>query len=416
MNSNAELTAESFNEISETHTSTADFKRHEANKTFKHIQTPKKAVNLTQYLSKYGDIINELSEYKINIDDIKFNGKYTYDKEFKTEKKMNKVIINLIIDMFFNCGDYQEKRRLRYKINYLIEKQFKHRFFIIQDQDETGTFYNLKELFKYIKHTIKGKNGDALLKQVKNSKCEYVAKIKAEPLKHNFKCAVCLEDVEYLKILNYNCDCKDLICEECFKKLPYPKKCPLCRKSPYKLNLTIAEDEPAKRRFTIKYNNKIYEEYFNIDNLENETFFYFNEQIEKIDYFKFQLKTDEEILKEIVEDDDKFFNFCCYKADINYLHLHSKTSLNKKPLEILCNHYYEDGDRYEFINNVLCLDDEEDRREFLDEYYNINGVELMNDETEEGIFDCVDFKNEKGNIIFIDYNGGGVDLKNSFGV
>ena len=142
MNANAEIkTAESFFET--TTTTNAEFEIHEANKTFKHIQTPKKATNMTQYLSKYKDKLNDLSQYEINIDAMDDNNNYKYDKEFKTEKQINKAIIKLIRDMFYNLGSGVESKILRLKINYFIENQFKFPFFIMEEKAETATFYNI---------------------------------------------------------------------------------------------------------------------------------------------------------------------------------------------------------------------------------------------------------------------------------
>jgi hypothetical protein len=388
-----------------------DFKRHEENKLFKHIQTPKKAVNMTQYLSKYGEKINSLSQYNIDIDEIKINNKYKYDKIFKTEKEINNAVIKLIIDMYYNIED---KKRLRLKINYLIENQFKHPFILIEENDETGTFYSIYHLFQYIKRTIKGKSGDKLFNKVKDFKCEYISRIKAVPLKQNFNCPVCLEDIENNYILNYNCDCKDIICKGCFEKLPNPKKCTTCRKKDYSMNMIIAEDTPAKRRFTIKYNNSIYTEDIEFGILENETLFYYNIEKKKIEYFSYKLKTDEDLLNEIVECDDKFFDVCAYRLSIFYQQSHSNTTLNSKSLQVLQNHYYEDGDYAEYIGNVLGLNDNEERLEFIDEYYRIYGIEKMSDQIEEQFKDTIDYKNVTYNIIVDFYEGWGENFNDYF--
>ena len=419
MNANAEIkTAESFFET--TTTTNAEFEIHEANKTFKHIQTPKKATNMTQYLSKYKDKLNDLSQYEINIDAMDDNNNYKYDKEFKTEKQINKAIIKLIRDMFYNLGSGVESKILRLKINYFIENQFKFPFFIMEEKAETATFYNIFDLFKYIKRTIKGKNGDKLFNKIEEFKCEFIPEIKAEPLKQEFKCAVCLEDKENEYIINFNCNCKDLICQGCFNTLPQPKKCPLCRKTPYKLNLTIAEDEPAKRRFTIKYNNKIYEEDIKFSILEDETLFYFDTNKEKIIFFKLRLKTYDDILNEIIDDDDNFFSFCCYKADLYYLQFHSKTELGENIIKVCLDATYEDKlERWEFIEDVLGLRNNNDRREFLSEYYNNYGAEnMMYEEQYKDSFDYImkHFNNSKERTnLFVDYyEGNKAVFKNLF--
>jgi hypothetical protein len=294
MNANAEIkTAESF---TETFTTNAEFNTHEENKLFKHIQTPKRASNMTQYLSKYLKQINELSGCEINIDEKDYNDNYKYDKEFKTEYKTNKAIFNLINDMYYGINDFDEKRKLRKKFNYLInERQIRHPFFYIEESRDKTTFYSINYLFQFIKRTLKGKNGDKLFNKVKEFKCEYVAEIKAQPLNQEFECVICSDDIKYDYIINYNCDCKDLICMECYKKLPPPKKCPLCRKTPYKLNLTIAHDEPPKRKFNIKYNNKHYDETIEINFLKrDETLIYFNIDELKICYFTFEIKKEDQ--------------------------------------------------------------------------------------------------------------------------
>ena len=290
----------------------------------------------------------------------------------------------------------------------------------MEEKAETATFYNIFDLFKYIKRTIKGKNGDKLFNKIKEFKCEFIPEIKAEPLKQEFKCAVCLEDKENEYIINFNCNCKDLICQGCFNTLPQPKKCPLCRKTPYKLNLTIAEDEPAKRRFTIKYNNKIYEEDIKFSILEDETLFYFDTNKEKIIFFKLRLKTDDDILNEIIDDDDNFFSFCCYKADLYYLQFHSKTELGENIIKVCLDATYEDKlERWEFIEDVLGLRNNNDRREFLSEYYNNYGAEnMMYEEQYKDSFDYImkHFNNSKERTnLFVDYyEGNKAVFKNLF--
>ena len=423
MNANADnhATATASSDTATFSISNANFKRHQENKTFKHIQTPKKATNMTQYLSKYLDKINEISQYTINIDDIdEENECYKYDEEFITEKYMNKLIIRLIVEMFYNL-DQEYSLILRLKIKYMIDKKFNYPFLIIEERQETGTFYNIYDIFKFIKTTIKGKNGDKLFNKIKDFKCEYIPEIKAEPLKQEFKCSVCLEDKEYAYIINFNCNCKDLICQGCFNSLPQPKKCPLCRKTPYKLNLTVAEDEPAKRRFTIKYNNKIYEEDIKYTKLEVETIFYFDTHKEKIKYFKMELKTDDDLLNETANDDDNFFSFCCYKADLYYLNFHSKTALGEKIIKVCLDATYEDKlERLEFIENVLGLGNEEERKEFLSEYLNTWGANCLSDLIEENykdefIFMHLDETTEKMNVM-IDFYGDGntIDFRNLF--
>jgi hypothetical protein len=365
---------------------------------------------MTQYLSKYLDKINDISQYKINIDEMDYynDDNYKYDKEFNTETKMNKRIINLIIDMFYN-EEGDNRKELRLQINYMIERKMKHPFFIIYDNTETGTFHPLNFVFQYIKRTIKGKNGDKIFNKLKENKCEYVARIKAEPLNQEFECVICSDEIKYNHIINYNCACKDLICMRCFNKLPPPKKCPLCRHTPYKANITVAKDEPMKRKFTIKYNNKNYEIDVNFEEIFRKTLFYFNTETEKINYFNYMIKTDIELLKEFIEDDDDFFRFTI-TAGIDYTHFHAKTQLNKRPLEILQNHYYDEDDREEFIENVLGLSDCDDRFEFITEYYETYGIERIIDD----LGDNFEKKDETYYIILNDvYNNSG-DLKKIF--
>lgn len=423
MNANADnhATATASSDTTTATVSNAIIKRHQENKTFKHIQTPKKATNMTQYLSKYLDKINEISQYNINIDEMDgWNETYKYDEEFKTEKEINKFIIRLIIDMFYNL-DNENSLILRLKIKYMIDNKFNYPFLIIEEKEETGTFYNIYDIFKYIKRTIKGKNGDKLFNKIKDFKCEFIPEIKAEPLKQEFKCAVCLEDKEYPYIINFNCQCRDLICQGCFNTLPQPKKCPLCRKTPYKLNLTVAEDEPPKRKFMIKYNNKSYEEFIKISKLEDETVYYFDTQKEKIKYFKMQLKTDEELIAEVIEDDDNFFSFCCYRADLYYLYHNAKTDMTENIIKVCIDATYKDEmERWEFIDKVLGLENISDRRDFIQDYANANGANYLSEQIEENYKDEFIFMDEDGGTekknVMIDFYGDGatIDFRNLF--
>ena len=410
MNAKAEIkTPENLTEI---YTPNEDiiilkYNKYHQDSKFLHQDKPKKSNNMTTYLSKYGYMLSKISINKIDIDKMLYSEKtceeyYKYDKEFTNEKNMNKQIINLIIDMYYyGFLQYGEaNRRLREKINYLISYKINDPYFLIEYLGEKGTYHPINYLFKFIKTTIKGKDGSKIYEKLINCKCEYIPEIEAEPLKQNFKCSVCFDDVEYQYIINYNCNCKDLICRECYENLTQPKKCPLCRKNPYKLNLTIAEDEPEKRRFTIKHNNKIYEENFDIEKLDNFTLYFFDTDKNKIVYFKYEHKTDEELLNEFVEDDDKLFSFCCYKATIDYIKFNSRTELKQRPLKYLLDGYYEDGDGYdEFIENVLMLNNNDDRLEFIDEYYNCNGIASLSDELEENIFHQYDFNGRPNNIL-----------------
>lgn len=383
MNANADNHAEPTAETADIIILKYD-KKHEENKTFKHIQKPKKAKNLTQYLSKYLDKINDLTQYFIKIDDVEEDEEgeeiFKYDREFRTEKEINEAIINLIIDMFYNVNYEDDKKILRKKFIYLVENKIKHPYFLIEDITETATFYPINYIFQYIKKTIKGKDDEKLFNKIKSCKFEFIPKVKAEPLSQNFDCGICADNIQLNHIINYNCECINLICEGCYRGLINPKKCPFCRKTPYKLNLTIPQDEPAKRKMTIKYNNKTYEKTYKFDYIKNSSLFYFNIDNETFNDFIFKIKSDYELKEDFVMDDDKFSNFILYTVNTNYLFSNQNRTHTDKisefNLDILKNYYYNETDEIhnEFIENILGLYSGDEKINFLDEFFYSNDI------------------------------------------
>ena len=115
-----------------------------------------------------------------------------------------------------------------------------------------------------------------------------------------------------------------------------------------------------------------------------------------------------------VNDDVNFFHFCCNRAGNDYTHFHSKSGLNKKPMAILQDAYYQEGEDYdEFIENVLGLGDEEDRLEFMREYYETYGIERVIDE-DVNITEQMEHKGVKYNVFIQDIFNHGGDIENIF--
>jgi len=355
--------------------------KHEKNKEFKHIQTPKKCENMSQFISKYSKELEEIAtenvwlniDYKTEEWSNEYQTKmikYFYDKKFKNEKHMRKQIYKLIVEIVYPDEMQPNKKKLRMKLSYLFECGFKYPFFIINSANSNIKFYSITYIYNFIKKAIKGKDATKEYNKIFENVSEFTP---SQPAPNNqfFDCIICREQQPYITI-NKNCVCVENICNECFMHLQSPKTCPTCRKRPYTLTINKAEPTPAKRNFKFLYNNKTIEKSYTATSINDDDEIYYLRNGNEVDYIDFKIEEREDLISEFIENElgehIKYFSN-------DFLFQYFDLPFSKAIFEVIMQNA-QDLDNSDIMDLLGLTDDPEEEytREFIEHCINIDGL------------------------------------------
>jgi hypothetical protein len=376
-------------------------------KSYKDLKVSRKCKNISEFLSKHKDdllkirleedefnfIENETYYKRYNkLDFIEMYGtkkyyneliklpilsyisvkKYRYEKELTSEKVIDEQIFKLIVDVLYCDLIDEERYKLVAKFQYLHKRQFKYDYLYLDDNYNKQKLFFINRIFKWIKKCIKGKKADVEYKKIFECVSEYIPTSINTEIEKNFDCVVCDANVKFTEV-EKNCVCNDNICYDCFMSLSTPKKCPTCRKTPFKNTVYNLSHIPPMRNISYRYNNKLYYSSYKCGIIEDESIYYFDTEKEEIGSFTFNFKTEYELISDYIECslEDRIGQF-----EIGFLYDYFNPTLPRGLFNLMMeNVRYEDygSDLLEYFN--LSTDgDDEDTRQFIEHCINIDGL------------------------------------------
>jgi hypothetical protein len=376
-------------------------------KSYKDLEVSRKCKNISEFLSKHRDdllkirleegernfIENEKYYKRYSLDDFKkMYGskkyekelsqlknlsyiavkKYKYEKELTNEKVIDQQIFKLIVDVLY-CDIIDEGRyKLVAKFQYLHKRQFKFDYLYLDRNHNKQKLFFINRIFKWIKRCIKGKKADAEYKKIFECVSEYIPSSINTEIEKNFDCIICDTNVKFTEV-EKNCVCNENICSNCFLSLSRPKKCPTCRKEPFKHSIYNTAHIPPMRNINYRYNNKLYHSSFKCSKYDDESILYFDTEKEEIGNFTFNFKTEYEMISDFIECnlEDRISQF-----DIGLLYDYFNPTLPRQLFNVMMENVRYENYGSELLDyfNLTTDGDDEHTRGFIEYCVNIDGL------------------------------------------
>ena len=343
---------------------------------------------LLENLNKHYPHINKVRNGRLRYkEDGNLKIEYIFDKYNKTRRDLNIEILKFVIKLIYHNKEKISKEELNNIFilsYYCICRDFKTQFKIITKNSSEENLTSINKLYEYIRTEGKNKIDEKIFNQ------DIIKKQEQEIIKND--CNICFEEYNFDSFEFVKCDnCLNLkCCNNCFKSIQHPKKCPTCRSA----NIKLIEIEEGDREIKFIHNNQIIKETYNINSFSRYNkqellliYYEFNEYHNKyvIENKLFEIKTKGDTEEEITDyyrESDDMPSYCEYVLEEHRAEEYIGT-IDRELFKILINAYFNTGDYGERVNiknkvrQYIGFDDDNNIREFIKYLIRHDGAESV---------------------------------------